>query len=230
MNRDQRIQHLHAVRDGGPIDGLADYLGVVPGPDAADAWAPAALALVLCAQPERAEVAAEPDGFADAPPAVKLLAAAAAHHQTEGLHLGQVALHGLDAQSVTSTDDVTTSRYEGLTDWGGMAGRIMRRHPLHTPLGVGTVNAWVSWRPKRPKHAVSVFTDPLAGVMDTERVSHSFPSIGGLILELLDQNTFDFTPSELGTMHPGYAARGQRDVLPDVFASLSATLDAHGWY
>jgi hypothetical protein len=230
MNRDERIQNLHALRDGGPIDALADYLGVVPGPDAADAWAPAAFALVLCAQTERAEVAAEPDGFADAPHPVKLLAAAAAHHQTGGLHLGQLSLHGLDASAAISADDVTTSHYEGLSDWGGRAGRTMRRHTHHTPLGVGTLNAWVSWTPRRSKHTVSVFTDPLAGVTDSERVSHTFPSIGALILELLDQNTFDFTPSELGTMHPGYAARGQRDVLSDVLASLSATLDANGWY
>lgn len=222
MDRVELVELLRKVDQAASIEALMSLLTISPGDgDALEKWAPVALAAVLCRQPLRAAPKAEHEAFADAPLDLQLLLAAAAHHQA-AIYLGAFNLAAFDNWRVYRTEQVAVARYQGLEEWGGAAGRSIRRDkPWCMPLAIGFQEAMLAWSPGDTRTAVGVYSEPLAGIHDDERTSESVPSIGAWILGMLAWNPHDLELTGLGVMHPTHKKRfGHLDRVEDVWKLL----------
>lgn len=230
MERDELYAAIEAQRAGGSRDALKSFLDVQSGPDAGLQWAVASLAEVIVGHPSRIDPLPEPELVAVAPPAVRVLLAAAAHHVCADVYLGNFQLRALDEQVAGHPDEQGAGYYQGMTNWGGRSGKRVRIKKAGMRIAVGPTEAFLAWSPKRAGSTLATYTAPLAGVHDSERQDCHFAGISAWILEMLDQNTIEFEPSEMGRMHPTYKSRGQVNALEEVCARLGSAMDEEEWF
>jgi len=198
----------------------APSLGFEVGDDAMK-WAPVALAAVIARRATRESPRPEPEALANAPMELRVVAAAAAHHEAT-IQLGGYSLRALDQWTILPVGELAGHRYEGLAEWGGDAGAALRRRSSHVMmLAEGHLEVAVGWTPGEDKIQLAIYSEPLAGIPDHERYSESDYSIGGWLFTMLSHDVWQLELSEHGTMHPTLAKRGLHNALEDVWALLN---------
>ncbi len=198
----------------------APSLGFEVGEDAMK-WAPVALATVIARRAPRATPRPEPEALASAPAELRVVAAAAAHHDAD-VNLGGYSLRALEDWTVLPIGELAAHRYEGLAEWGGDAGAALRRRATHVMmLAQGHLEVAVGWTPGEDRKQLAIYSDPLAGIPDHERVAETDYSIGGWLFAMLSHDVWQLELSDKGTMHPSLAKRGLHNSLEDVWALLN---------
>jgi hypothetical protein len=197
--------------------------------DPTEEWAPLALAQVIRAQPPRTELRPMHEAFADAPAELRAVIEAAAAHEC-GIYLGNYQLRALDGWTIVSPADLGVERYEGLSKWGGYAGRRVREQKQWCmPLATGAWEAVLAWSPGDATAAVAELTEPLAGVPESEHEHVLQSSIGGWLLEMMGFNPWEMEPAGRGAMHPTYVKRGRHNSLEDVWKLLHDANERGSW-